>query len=315
MAGAHHSICIAVCTHNRADTTLAPCLDSIIDAIADTQSHNLCIVLSACNDDSQSVARKTLSGTSLPAEVISVDKPGLSLARNAALAYAVSKNCHWILYVDDDALASPGWSQRMAIAAEKQSWSYCGGAVTAHWPCDTQAVPRWVLQSPFLLGQLSLLDVSSLTPLQRITAPFGGNSMWDVDIVSKFGGFSEDLGRSSDCLLSGEESLLALRLFEHGHLGGLVPECNVAHMIPRSRLTHLWFLTRAYWQGVTQFRLLAFQSKAERQTRTRLNRTRLLNLPVRWLYHLCTMSPHWYGELCLWTQELALLWCTIRGAR
>jgi GT2 family glycosyltransferase len=175
---------------------------------------------------------------------------GLSNARNIALAVAQAPI---IGFIDDDAIAAPGWAQAIldGFAQLGEKAGAVGGPVSPRWLSPR---PAWLGDD--LLGCLAIIDlgnrIEELPPELNI---FGCNMALNRDLALKSGGFSKQLGRigSELTLLSNEENGLFMRIRAAGRAIGYTPHAQVEHVIDPSRLTRNWFRRRAAWQAVSDF--------------------------------------------------------------
>jgi GT2 family glycosyltransferase len=92
------AITIAICTHDR-PSLLQRCLASL-QAQADTQVELLVVDSAPSNSASRTIA------IAAGVRYVSTDRPGLNIARNLALRTATNPI---IAFIDDDAVADPGW--------------------------------------------------------------------------------------------------------------------------------------------------------------------------------------------------------------
>jgi hypothetical protein len=74
---------------------------------------------------------------------------------------------------------------------------------------------------------------------------------FEKNMLKSLGGFSENLGRKRDTLLSNEEGLVQDIIRNLGYHCFYHPEILVRHHIPKERLTKKWILKRYYWQGIS----------------------------------------------------------------
>jgi hypothetical protein len=174
--------------------------------------------------------------------------PGLSLARNRALAWAALQGAGAIAYVDDDAIVDPGWwdalSRRWAEADERIA--VIGGPIRPRWSVTP---PAWV-SSP-ILPTLTLLDLGDdereLNP--GVTTVFGANISFAVDPLRTIGGFDPAFGHSGRRIFFSEEDQAQRALAARGFGVLYAPELGVQHVIPPERLTRRSFVRRRFAYG------------------------------------------------------------------
>jgi GT2 family glycosyltransferase len=102
------AVTVAVCTRDRAEP-LARAL-ARLHALSPAPAELLVVDSASRGPD---VAAAAVAAN---ARCVRVDAPGLSRARNAALAHARTP---WVAFTDDDAEAAPGWAGAMAAAAAR----------------------------------------------------------------------------------------------------------------------------------------------------------------------------------------------------
>ncbi len=171
---------------------------------------------------------------------------GLSIARNTGLALA---GAALVAYIDDDAVADPGWARALLAAfAASHPVGCIGGRVRPIWEAPR---PAWLDDG--MLALLSMLDYGDqprrLSPDQHIV---GANMAFTRASLQSIGGFPERLGRRGACLLSREEAHVRERLEAIGLPCVYWPAAQVGHLAPIERLSIAWFRRRLFWQGISR---------------------------------------------------------------
>ncbi len=177
---------------------------------------------------------------------------GCSAARNAGVAAARGSI---IAFVDDDAIADPGWLEALDRTYRSHPDAWCvGGRILLRLP---GARPRWFdPHSTTLMDYLSGLDLGDATIERRYPNDvWGANFSVRRSALERVGLFDTRLGLAGSHLTLGEETELCWRIQEAG--GGVYycGEAVVTHVVPKTRLTKRYFRTRACWLGRT-WRLL-----------------------------------------------------------
>ena len=130
-------ITVVICTHNRANF-LQRAVESVLPQM--TGGTELLIVDNASTDDTPGVAAR-LAAADPKVKVWREKELGLSVARNAALKKAQGQ---YVLFLDDDATAEPGWLaayQRFLSAPPSGKIAVVGGAAfTIEYEI---ALPSW----------------------------------------------------------------------------------------------------------------------------------------------------------------------------
>ena len=173
---------------------------------------------------------------------------GLSHARNRALDWATAAGADVLAYVDDDAVAEPGWYEALSRRwAEAPPDVACiGGPIR---PRFDMPPPPWY--SDAIRHVLTLLDrgpeVRDLDPGEE--AVYGANISFRVEPLRAIGGFDPSLGHSGARVFFGEEDAVERELYRRGHRIRYVPDAAVEHVIPAERLTRASFVRRRFQFG------------------------------------------------------------------
>jgi len=241
-------ITVCICTHDRPDY-LRACLDGLARQTASTDNFEIVVVDSFGSPEA--AARAAALTQAMPnARLIRVDRPGLSLARNAG---AHAARGAYIAYIDDDAVAAPDWIARIAdaIARSTPPPAVLAGRILPAWE---QPLPGWWPRR--LLGVLSIIEFAGegefRSPAVPTTLePYGANMVVRRDAMLAVGGFNEATGRLGKTLLSDEDVQLAWTLQDEGEPVRYDGSIVVRHSIQASRLHPGWLLRRLYWQGAS----------------------------------------------------------------
>jgi glycosyltransferase involved in cell wall biosynthesis len=189
------------------------------------------------------------SGREPATDEIHEPRPGLSHARNRALEWAEEAGAEVLAFVDDDAVAEPGWYQALARRWKEAppEVACIGGPI--HPRFDTPS-PAWY--SDDIRHVLTLLDrgpeVRDLDP--DVEAVYGANISFRVEPLLRVGGFDPALGHSGRRVFFGEEDAAQRALVRLGHRVRYVPDAAVVHVIPPQRLTRRSFIDRRFAYGV-----------------------------------------------------------------
>jgi glucosyl-dolichyl phosphate glucuronosyltransferase len=236
-------ISVVICTHNRAKY-LGGSIKSVLDQSSDVP-FELIVVDNASSDGTAAVVRPFVEAGRLQYAV--EPELGLSRARNTGRRLAKGR---YIAYLDDDAIAMPGWLNAIPRAfAIASKVGVVGGRVDPMW----EAVrPAW-LSDDLAMGLAVVNWSDEPRLLQDIGREWlvGANVAFDADVLDALGGFDASLGRSGNRLLSGEEIVLQRRAIERGCTCVYYPAMHVRHVISASRMHKGWFRRRYFWQGVS----------------------------------------------------------------
>ena len=246
---------VAICTWNRAallDQTLARMRELRSPAQAGWE---LLVVNNNCTDHTDDVIAK--HATALPLRRIAEPTPGVSHARNAALAAARGEYLFW---VDDDVLVEPDWLIEAVGTMERFDADGYFGRVFPLW--ESGHPPAWY--NHLFDGMFALLDLGPDSFVCKPTDPpgVGANHGFRTAALRALGGYRTDLGVVADRGGGGED----LDVFARAHAAGLrltyAASAIVHHYLPAERCTKRWY--RHYtWNGSKHhLRMLRDQAKS-----------------------------------------------------
>lgn len=233
---------IAICTHNRA-ADLKEALLSILQQ-SFKHSYEVIVVDNGSTDHTKQVVQEFQKMVDIPVLYVFEERLGLSVARNRAIREASGE---YVLFLDDDAVASTDWVSGIVALFELDPQIGCvGGKIEPVWE---GSAPLWLPQENRTL--YTILDYSDeIVEMRKPDIPFGANVAFRKSVFDSMEAFREDLGRVGSNLLSSEESELIERVRAR-YTVYYTPHASVLHKIPRSRISKKWLLRRIYWQGVS----------------------------------------------------------------
>lgn len=286
---------VCICTHNR-PRYVRDCLAGLREQTAAPSRFRVIIVDSGSPEPARS-AIAALAAGHVGAELVRVDEPGVSAARNAG---ARAAGHGYIAYIDDDAIPAPDWIAAILSALTDRP-ALLGGRILPKWEAP---LPAWWPRS--LRGVLSIIEHEGQgeyrsPDLPRELEPYAANMIVHVPALLETGGFGCGIGRIGEALLSDEEVQLAWRLQDMGLPVRYDSRIVVHHQIQARRLNPDWLLSRLYWQGASTVltrRLLRYDAAVWRELPRRIavailcapaallprNSTRLLAARWRWSY-------------------------------
>ena len=236
-----------VCVYNREDT-LPQCMDALSRQSLPEADYEVIVVNNNSSDRSPEIAAE-FARKFANIQVVHEEKQGLAAARNCGIRAARSTIA---AFTDDDAIPADDWLERLLARFNELGDQFVavGGELEPVWDGEQ---PDW-LTGNFLLHPLSVSlgwsqYARELTDSEWLVE---ANSAYRIDLVLKYGGFPEHLGRIGNNLLSGENAVNSLFLRD-GYRFFFDPEIRVQHQISKSRMTKDWFRRRFFWQGVTTF--------------------------------------------------------------
>jgi glycosyltransferase involved in cell wall biosynthesis len=234
-----------ICTHNR-DAYLGAAIDSLLvqNFVGEFE---VIVVDNASSDRTREVVQSRLPHPRL--QYVYEPITGLSVARNTGAKVAQSPI---LAYLDDDAVATPSWLSDLHQAYQQnEQLAIAGGKVTLLWAAGTTP-PRWL--SPGLAGNLGAYDLGDeIVYVDRPSfTPRGLNYSIRRDFLEQVGGFDLNLGRVGKSLLSNEELRMTELALAQGWQVAYLPNAIVAHHVAPERLNRSWFLSRGWWQGISE---------------------------------------------------------------
>ena len=237
---------IIIPTFNRAPA-IAIAVESVLAQDARVQSEVI-VVDNGSTDDTRARIQRVAQRTAGRVRYLFESGPGVARARNAGAAAARGSI---IGFIDDDAIARPGWLEALAETYRTYPDAWCvGGKILLQLPA---ALPPWFdPQSETMRAYLSGLDLGDGT-LKRSypNDVWGANFSVRRDAVARVGLFDPALGPHPGRPMLAEETEVCWRIQA---AGGSVYYCGaavVSHVIPEARLTKRSLRSRAYWTGRT----------------------------------------------------------------
>ena len=140
-------ISVAVCTHN-GQRTIRQCLEGI--SRLEYSNYEVIIINDGSTDNTLNIINE------FPFKVISIEKGGLSNARNLAMEMAGGEI---ITYLDDDAFPDPHWLDYLAYAFETTDYAAIGGPNIL--PQDANIISECVDHTPGTPTHVLLTDIEA----------------------------------------------------------------------------------------------------------------------------------------------------------
>ncbi|MFT3731420.1 MAG: glycosyltransferase [Hyphomicrobium sp.] len=168
-------------------------------------------------------------------------RKGLSNARNAAIAEAVSIGATRLAFIDDDEMASGDWLQKLDEAMD------CTGAAMVAGP----SLPAFAAPPP------SWLPVECYTYRPAVLSRFvtdasSANVLVDITRLQKFDIRFDDAFNET----GGEDTHLIAQLLDKGQKIAWCESAYVWDAIPAARMHPPWLFRRWYRTGITEARLI-----------------------------------------------------------
>ena len=238
---------VCICTHDR-PRYVRDCLDGLLRQTVARDGFTILLVDSASSLDAAAELRRL--ATHHDARLIRLERPGVSLARNAG---AWAARTQFIAYIDDDAIPATDWVETIlnAIVQPGRRPALIGGRILPKWEAP---LPSWWPAS--LRGVLSIIEHEGrgeyrTAAVPKDLEPYAANVVVHVLSLLAAGGFGGAIGRYGNSLLSDEEVQLAWTLQDAGYSVRYDSRITVHHQIQARRLEPEWLLARLYWQGAS----------------------------------------------------------------
>lgn len=263
------SVSVVVCTHTVARR---PLLEQLIETIAAGSVQPVEVVVIV--DRNRSLF-DTLAGLTWPVPLRVLQSPGsgLSAARNAGWQSVTSP---LVAFIDDDAVATPGWLAELVDAVDRHGADVVGGAIEPHWTGDA---PAWY--SPFLGWVVGCSYEGLPREPARVRNVIGCNMLFRRELLERLGGFDTTLGRTNNGLAGCEETELCIRANRAGAAVVLIPGAGVSQILDADRRRFRYALRRGWDEGRSKGMLVALHGQvlATESTYARA----LLRQTIRWV--------------------------------
>lgn len=175
---------------------------------------------------------------------------GLSGARNTAVAHS---RRDILAFLDDDAVAGPGWLARMRRALEDPDVIGVGTAVLPRWP-NGQRPPWFPSEFDWVVG-CSYVGLPTVSAEVRNT--IGAGMAFRREAFELAGGFSTMVGRVGTIPTGCEETELCIRVRRARPSARILylPDVAVMHRVTLDRLRPSYFLRRCVGEGLSKARV------------------------------------------------------------
>ncbi len=169
---------------------------------------------------------------------------GLSDARNTGIGAAGNDV---VAFLDDDAVARPGWLTSLRAAFGDSAVAVAGTGVEPQWAGGR--APNWF---PAEFGWVVGCSYRGLpTSVSAVRNPIGASMAVRRAVFAEIGGFSIAIGRVGTTPVGCEETEFCLRVAAQytDQLVLFTPTAAVDHHVPAARQTVRYFVSRCYHEG------------------------------------------------------------------
>ena len=236
---------VVICTLNRSQALTRGLRALEAQTGVAPEQAELVVVDNGSTDETPTVVKEFRRYARFPVRWCVEERLGLSNARNRGVAEARHE---LVVFLDDDAVPTPGWLAAHIATADETHADCVGGRITLAWEAPR---PAWLHPAldPFL-GRIDLGDERGAFDFPH-TYPGGGNIAFRRAVFGQVGLFDPALGVRPGRVVGSEETDLCYRIERAG--GRLVyePRAHVTHPVPAGKLTKQWFRRRAYHAGRT----------------------------------------------------------------
>jgi glycosyltransferase involved in cell wall biosynthesis len=234
---------VVICTYNRR-ALVERAVRSLMTQTRSPASFEVILVDNNSSDDTLAWA-EAFSREFPQLRPVHERRQGLSFARNRG---ALEASAPILAFLDDDAVAVPGWVDAMlkAFSSGRPRTVAVGGRIELEW---AKPRPTWLPDSARgWLGYFTLPeDCRDLRPGKDNLR--GGNMAVERAALLDVGSFDTRLGRSKSGLMGNEEVEFQRRLEQLGRPMAYSHDALIYHLVHPERLTARWMFRRAYDQG------------------------------------------------------------------
>lgn len=291
------TLCVVVCCYTVERWSLL--VRGIEEAIGQLVDGDELTVVVDHNTELRDRLRERYPATGRMRVVENRERRGLSGARNTALAGTAADV---MVYLDDDAVLSPGALESVRTGLADSRVVALGGAVVAEWEGAAAGEGRPPTWFPDEFGWVVGCDYRGL-PADGATIrnPIGAAMAVRRAALAEIGGFDERLGRTAELPAGCEETLMGIALLRRDPAAVIRRSGRfaVSHSVPRSRARLRYFLSRCHHEGRSKamLRQIAGASDAFSSESVYLSRT-IPSGAVRYLGQAARGDLVGVGRLC-----------------
>jgi len=206
---------------------------------------DLILVIDHCDELLESAAQ--LYGVDRRVRVIpNTEAQGLSGARNTGVRAARGDV---VAFLDDDAVAQPGWADDLRSHFSDATVAGVGGYASPVWP---DARPTWMpAEFDWVVG---CSYIGQPERLAQVRNPIGCNMSLRRSVFLQVGGFRSEVGRVGATPVGCEETELFIRVRADETSNQVLfdPNIRVEHHVSEDRTTLRYFVRRCYHEGLSK---------------------------------------------------------------
>lgn len=244
-SGPTPSVSVIICAYT--DRRWPVLVDAVGSALTQDPPPLEVVLVIDHNDELLAKARGQFSGDARVVVLANAERQGLSGARNTGVAQARGDV---VAFLDDDAVARPGWLESLTAAYAGDAQVVGTGGV---------ALPRWETGKPDwfpeeFLWVVGCSYVGLPTEPAPIRNPIGANMAFRRAACADAGGFSHGIGRVGKTPLGCEETELSIRVraANDGATILQVPGAAVDHLVTAERVEWEYFRRRCWAEGLSK---------------------------------------------------------------
>jgi len=244
LSASAHFLSVVICAYT---TERWERLRQAVDSVLADDSTPLEVIVVVDHCDALLAAVNDLFGADDRVRVIAnAEARGLSGARNTGVRAARGDV---VAFLDDDAVAQPGWADRLSHHYQDETVAGVGGYATPVWP-DSR--PAWMpAEFDWVVG---CSYIGQPTRLAQVRNPIGCNMSLRLSVVDRVGGFRSEVGRVGATPVGCEETELFIRVRADRRSNQVLfdPEIRVKHHVSEDRTTLRYFVRRCYHEGLSK---------------------------------------------------------------
>jgi GT2 family glycosyltransferase len=243
---------------------------------------DLIVVIDHCDELLDSATH--LYGTDGRVRVIpNTETQGLSGARNTGVRAARGDV---VAFLDDDAVALPGWADDLSNHYRDMTVAGVGGYASPVWPGTR---PTWLpAEFDWVVG---CSYIGQPERLAQVRNPIGCNMSLRRSVFLDVGGFRSEVGRVGTTPVGCEETELFIRIRTDDASNQVLfdPDIRVEHHVSEDRTTLRYFTRRCYHEGLSKAIVTELAGTAQGLSSERSYVTRVLPMAV--VRELMSITP------------------------